>query len=243
MSRPYLTIIIPFHSDSLVLQETINTLLNSQYFPLIKNIYLCHNGLDIKSFEIIKKNESDIIKAIHTPFTGLGAGCREGIKKCTSEFLLITGSDLPFKFSDMIGWLETEPGPRSLDIVIGSKSHPQTLIYNRSFIRRIASVFFNILKKLLIPINLPDDSQGTIFIRTEIAKKALNQCREDSFFFTTELLAHSIFIGATYKEIPVIYKSMESKSSVAPFKDGLSFLGKLYTLRTTIARLQNDSKK
>ncbi len=241
MNPKDLTVIIPFHSNSSELENTVHNLLNSPYKKIISKILLCHNGANLLALENAKSLLThEEIELLHTPRKGLGSGCKMGIEKCNSSFLLITANDLPFGLTDISIWSEINPCP---DIVIGSKLHPNSKIFQRSILRKLTSSFFLILKKILIPIKLPKDTQGTIFIKTNIAKNVLKYCTCNGFFFTTELVTFSILRGSSFSEVPIVYFANEGISSVSAFKVGLNFLKNLIKLRATIKREQYDFKK
>ncbi len=241
MNSKDLSVVIPFHHYSICLKSTVDTLLQSPFKEIIAKIYLCHNGPDLDSFENARKNNiSNKVELLHVSNIGLGAGCRIGIEKCETNHILITAADLPFGLSDIEEWnRQNQPA----DIVIGSKLHPESKIHGRPVLRRISTFGFMILKKIFIPIKLPLDTQGTIFIKTTAAKGALKECDIDGFFFTTELITFSILKGSTFSEVPVIYFANEVNSSVSPFKEGMNFFKNLIRLGSKIKRKLYEQKK
>lgn len=238
MALPSLSIIIPFHKAHKSLLESIHLLWSSPYNSLIKEIILCHNGphLDDLSKTKLIVHDDPRIRVIHTDDAGLGFGCRLGIPKAQGDYILITGIDLPFGISDLNEWSQGQ----MCEVMIGSKMHPQSQIQGRSFLRSFSSWVFLILKSLIVPLKLPADTQGTIFIKTSIAQKALPFCEASGFFFTTELVAIAISQGAQYSELPVIYPANETKSSVSPIKDGVIFFKSLFKLRKIILGIQHE---
>lgn len=231
-----LSIVVPFHRTSGNLQNSLKTVLSSKFTEYISEIILCHNGpyLDEiqKAKEAIKEFAS--VSVLHTDSPGLGEGCRIGIAQASATHILITGIDFPFGTTDLANWTSLIEKDQNYDIVIGSKLHPETVITGRSFLRSLSTTVFNLLKRILIPIRLPLDTQGTVFINTAFAKKASALCSEPGFFFTTELITHSIKHGATFTEVPVTYITDETRSSVSPVKDGLIFLKSLIKLRKSL---------
>jgi dolichyl-phosphate beta-glucosyltransferase len=225
-----ISLVIPFHKDTPALSETITKIEKSDYFTYIDEVFLCHNG-QLKTYEKEICFNHSKFKLLHTDTPGLGAGCRLGIEKSLSTFILITGSDLPFEWSDFDGWLNDQSSLHPRDIVIGSKNHPETLLINRSLLRKSATKVFILAKKLLIPIDLPEDTQGTIFIKSDFAKSSSKKTHSQGFFFTTELVVWAIKAGATFTEVPVSYIAKESKSSVSPFLQGMEFIQNLLRLR------------
>lgn len=240
MTLPSLSIIIPFHKAHESLSESILKLWNSSYNGVIKEIILCHNGphlIDLAETELKIKDDSRI-RILHTDQPGLGAGCKLGISQAQGDYILITGIDLPFGLSDLDQWSQSH----LKDIMIGSKSHPKSRIEGRSFVRLVSSFVFVILKSVILPLKIPADTQGTIFIKTSLAKKALSRCGASGFFFTTELVSIAMAQGASAVEMPVIYPANEGKSSVSPIKDGIIFIKSLFKLRKIITGIQHEKK-
>ncbi len=233
MRKNTLSVVIPYHRQ-LHFKDIVNILY--PFTDWIKEIHFCHNGpIDSSKFEKIEADGFNLMFH-HTQAPGLGAGCRMGIANSQSDFILITGSDLPFGVSDLVTWIKLQEINDLPDLVIGSKFHPQSIIKNRHIIRTCLSYSFRFFKKILIPLVLPDDTQGTIFIKRDICLKALPKCNSNGFFFTTELITWSIKEGAQFEEIPISYYEKNSKSSVSPIKDSIKFLFGLFLLKLRTTR-------
>lgn len=241
MSTKVLSLVIPFHRFSADLYKNINLLLNSAQSYLIDKIILSHNGPLTGEYEKCRQvflNFPDVI-ILHTDNLGLGYGCIEGIKRVKSVYLLITAIDFPFELSDIVEWEKLFRSGELPNIAIGSKLHPQTTIIGRRKIRLIFTFFFLLIKKILIPIKLPRDTQGTIFLNTSEAQYFLPECNSKGFFFTTEIVALILSHSGTFVELPVYYLANEGKSSVSLLKDGFIFIYCLLSLRKKILRDKN----
>ncbi len=236
MTTSSITIVIPIHKNIPIVQLTIQTLIEHEHSKMFKEIFVCHNGPDKKAtIEAMKLQSIDSkIKTFHTDIPGLGAGCKLGIEAATGDYILITGSDLPFGFSDLNEWINLLKNGNMKDIVIGSKLHPKTVIKGRKVTRKFATLIFSLIKKIIIPFNLPADTQGTIFIKTSLAKHHSRSSFSQSFFYTTELIAKAIKEGASFCEVPVYYAALENKSSVSIFRESFNFIKSLLILRKVL---------
>jgi dolichyl-phosphate beta-glucosyltransferase len=230
---PLISIIIPVHRRISQLKPHIETLLTHEYNSLIKEILICHNGPALTEVQaaVALEEQYPKVRALHTDVPGLGAGNKMGISASTGEFVLMTAGDLPFGFSDFERWLELYRKGNVPEIVIGSKLHPATVSEGRKFIRVLATFFFMLLKKVLIPFPMPADSQGTVFMLTSAAKQLAPVCFSDGFFFTTELIVRGLHKGLAFCEVPVIYYANEGGSSVSPLREGINFTKGLWRLR------------
>lgn len=214
--RTMFSVIIPFHSDYFRLDRTLLFLSNNKTVFRISEVLLCHNGPDWIPGKLDFSKYGSFVKTFHTPVPGLGAGCKIGIPEAQSEYILITGSDLPFGFSDIVAWrnLATKP-----ELAIGSKGHPKSSLKNYGLSRRCLTYLFWLVRRIAIGKNTPRDTQGSVFIRTHVAKSLVPSCHFDNYLFTMELITLAQRAGYTVQELPVKLESHEGPSSVSIVKD------------------------
>lgn len=232
-----LSLIIPIHRNVSSVVELVEKVISYEKIQ-IRKIIICHNGpyLDEVSSGQKALAKYPIVEFLHTDKPGLGEGCKMGINACDAEYFLITGADLPFGFSDLNQWVELLAKGEIPEVVIGSKLHPLTETSGRSLLRKVSTMVFSTVKNLLLVRGLPLDTQGTIFMETQLGKEMSSLCEASGFFFTTELVTRAVFRGARFKEIPVTYRAKENESSVSPLWDGIDFLKNLWRLRRTLRK-------
>jgi hypothetical protein len=160
-------------------------------------------------------------RLLHTDFKGLGAGYKLGIKNATQEFVVLSHSDIPFGWSDVENFLKLKD---SNDFVLGSKAHPLSKAMDRPKNRLMATTIFKILRKIILGFKFPGDSQGTLIIRSEIAKKIISECSHDDYLISLELVTHHMKSGGLYVEVPVILHEEIGPSNVRVFKDGIKMV-------------------
>lgn len=234
-----ITILLPIYKFEESVFQTIEKI--RQHVKVSYQIIICFNGDRLIDYKKIQDNIPNDINCIsvHTSEKGLGIGLLTGAEKINQEWTLITGHELPFGFSDYDEWLKLF---EKFDIIIGSKLHPQTKIEGLSLKRKVISFFFLIYKKILFGNRLPKDTQGTIFIKSELLKKAFTRCKSKDYFITTELLLWSTLENPKIVEVPVVYNH-DGSSSVPVIKTALTFIKKLFLLSINFHRTKNERSK
>lgn len=84
------------------------------------------------------------------------------------------------------------------DIIVGSKRHPVSKVYY-PWQRRVLSLGYQILVRLLFELKIKDTQVGMKFFRNEVLKKVLPRLLVKAFAFDVEILAVSNYLG--YKRI------------------------------------------
>tara|TARA_R110000868_G_scaffold155691_6_gene382214 strand:- start:87263 stop:87994 length:732 start_codon:yes stop_codon:yes gene_type:complete len=228
-----LTIIIPSHARLTGIEATIKKLLDHPKSEQIHEILICHNGPVPNGFDLTK-NYGPKTRLLHIDKPGLGSGLKLGIEHTQSEYLLMTATDLPFEFTDLDQWLALpEPKP---EIVIGSKGHRDSQVGSHGPVRLIMSNGYRLLRWMAFPFKYPLDPQGTLFLKTAAVKKTNYQSFSDTFFCTTELIAHMLMNQASWLEVPIVLQPRDGKSSVKIFRDSWDMLKRTIQLGILIRR-------
>lgn len=157
---------------------------------------------------------------------GYGNAMRHGIDLAEGDLLVITAADLPFGFSDLDAALARRPLPQ---LMIGSKAHPESLVAI-PWKRRLMSEGFRWLRFAVVGLRV-GDSQGTILVHRDLARRVLPHLESGGFFFSTELIAIAGRLGAQPLELPVDYRAFRPGSTVRPVHDGLAMARALFRLR------------
>lgn len=235
--RAMFSIIIPFHSDYSRLDRTLLFLSNNKNIFKISEVLLCHNGPDWVPSKLDFSKYGTFVKIFHTPIPGLGAGCKIGIPEAQSEYILITGSDLPFGFSDLVAWYNLATKP---EVAVGSKGHPKSSLKSYGLLRRTSTYLFWWVRRIALHKNTPRDTQGSVFMRTDIAKSLVSRCHFDSYLFTMELITLAQKAGYSILELPVKLENHEGPSSVSIFKDSFAALQSIWLFSRKIKEKSDD---
>ncbi len=146
---------------------------------------------------------------------GKGAAIRAGIKACKGEKILFTDID----FSVPIELLEdfNNALTKEVDIVIGSREHPDSQIEVKQFwLREMAGYSFTVLTNAILQVGATDFTCGFKLFRVEAARKIFAKQLINRWTFDAETL----FLAKKYefeiKELPVIWRHSEGSKVKFP---------------------------
>ncbi len=228
------TLLIPFHNgDYQRLRWTLSFIqYSSEHLP-VSEILLCHNGPPMTDEIKLALERWNLTRAklLHTDSKGLGAGYKLGIKNATQQYVVLSHSDIPFGWSDIENFLKLKDSP---SFVLGSKAHPLSKAMDRPKNRLMATTLFKLLRKIILGLKFPGDSQGTLIIRTDLAQKLVTDCDHDDYLISLELVTHHMKTGGRYIEVPVILHEEIGPSNVRVVKDGIKMLWGMIRLSAKI---------
>lgn len=217
------TLVVPFHADVDRLGRVIAAADEAERRG-IGEILFCHNGPAFDPAVAAKLPPNG--RLLHTDVKGIGAGYRIGILNARGSHVILSASDLPFGFSD----LESYRAAGCPRVAIGSKAHPRTELPGYSRLRRLMTTAFWIVRRILLGPT-PRDSQGTILVETELARRIVQGVEANDYFFALELLTLCAHSGAPAVEVPVRYEPVPGASSVRIVRDSIEMIRKTWRLR------------
>jgi glycosyltransferase involved in cell wall biosynthesis len=230
--------LVPVYNEEQILPETARRIAERLADFPGSELIMVENGSTDSSPELVEKlaaeltNEAVRVVAAHSD-KGYGNAMRHGIDLAQGDLLVITAADLPFGFSDLAAALEHAALPA---LMIGSKAHPQSLVAI-PWKRRMMSEAFRWLRYAVVGLRVRD-SQGTILIERQLARRVRPHLEAGGFFFSTELIALATRLGARPVELPVDYRHFRQGSTVRPMQDGLAMARALFSLRPRLRTVQ-----
>ena len=132
---------------------------------------------------------------------GKGNALKAGFRASTGGLVLLLDGDLDILPGYLPGFLEAMTREKA-DIVIGSKRHPKSRVHY-PWHRRIASVVYYGLVRLLIGMPITDTQTGMKLFRRAVLGEALDRMLVKTYAFDLELLAIAYGRGAKIVEAPV----------------------------------------
>lgn len=228
------TLVLPFHGILDDILQSARTAREEGSAEGIREVLLAHNG---KVLPPEKQAEVDALCApadashpavrfVHTDRKGLGAGYRLGIAEATEEFVVLSADDLPFGWTDLRAF-ERAGRP---DFAIGSKAHPDSKVKGVTFKRQVSTFGFKTLRRLVLGWNTPGDSQGSLIVRTAVAKAFLPELHYDNYLSSLELATLHLHAGGKIVEVPIENKPPQP-TSISFFKDSALMARGLFELR------------
>ena len=225
--------LIPVHNKEAVIKDSINKIIskfNKSNFEL--HIICVENGSKDNSFNVLRElsSKDNRITCIESQI-GFGNAISTGLNHITNNlnyknnFLIITGADLPFGFSD-IDFVINNFQALDQDIFIGSKMHNNSII-KRTFTRNFMSIVFNYLIFLFFNLDVKD-TQGSIIFNQRKVNISLLKPESSGFFSSAEILIKAKNYNYKIKEIPVTHYHNENDiSTVRIFSDSFDMLSQL----------------
>ncbi len=133
---------------------------------------------------------------------GKGRALREAFRAAQGELIFFLDADLdlhPRQFKVLLQILQDQHA----DVVIGSKRHPQT-VSNYPWRRRIVSMVYFWMVKLLFGLPIKDTQTGIKLFRREVLERTFHQVLVKKYAFDLELLVLAHHVGFRIAEAPVV---------------------------------------
>ncbi len=198
------SIIIPAHNQEKTIKEDIRRIYNVMRDTRWNfEIILVVDGFDDKTMEEAKKLKLDEVTVVgYKENKGKGYAVRYGMARAVGDFVLFldAGMDInPNGISMLLEHLEWYKA----DIIVGSKGHPVSKS-NYPLFRRIYSMGYHYLIRLLFGLKLRDTQTGLKVFKREVLEKVLPRLMVKKFAFDIEILsvAHRLGFRRIY-EAPV----------------------------------------
>ncbi|MBI4403477.1 MAG: glycosyltransferase family 2 protein [Deltaproteobacteria bacterium] len=237
------TYIIPVHNEANILADTVKELITSLQQCRCAEIILAENGSRDRSAEIARSLTGQFgnvsVQTLCDLPKGLGHAWHSGIQLALSgknrssrpsqRWLVLSAADLPFGFSDLRSFVKRLTRKSSLQLAIGSKAHSESQV-KMPWKRKFASRIFRYLRYLILGMRV-EDSQGTIFIREELARELCDHVMTRDYFYSTELIWFCEKKRVVLEELPVIYMGERRNSNVKLVGDSWTMIKHLFRLR------------
>jgi glycosyltransferase involved in cell wall biosynthesis len=133
---------------------------------------------------------------------GKGWALKEAFRLAKGDWVVFLDSDLDIDPGQIRLFFEIQR-TKGVDVVIGSKRHPDTKL-NYPFKRRIISAGYFFFVKLLFGLPIKDTQTGLKLFRREVLRRVFPRVLIKRYAFDLELLVLAHHLGFTIAEAPVI---------------------------------------
>lgn len=211
-----LTILIPNYNEienvkSGVLVKINNYLKNADF---TWEVLISDDGSSDTSVLMIKEfvAKNPHFRIIFNSHAGKPYALRSGINEARGEYVLLTDMDQSTPITEiekLLPWVK-----KGFQVVIGSRGSKRT---DTSFIRKIASVVFLVIRRLILLPEIKDTQCGFKLLKTSLAKEIFSEMRLFGRVnnavgwkvtaYDVELLHIAKKLGAKIKEVSVIWKN------------------------------------
>lgn len=233
-SRTPIVYVFPVHNEESVLPELFDSITRN-LGGLIEGVIFVENGSRDCSFELCREFAAGAtrfrVRAETVAQAGLGYAFDRGLSLAIDAYppdtwFVLNAADLPFEYSDLRSF---RASPVDARMFIGSKAHPQSVIGWRG-LRGLGSIAYRLTRQIIGGM-VTRDSQGSIFLRSDLARLIVPEVRARDFFYTTELVCIAERIGERVVELPVTLAEERRPSSVRLLRNAAHMVRQLVELR------------
>lgn len=133
---------------------------------------------------------------------GKGAALAHGSLFATGEFVIFLDADLDLHPKQLPLFVESLE-ITGVDAVIGSKHHPMSEVVNYPWLRRLYSLGYYTMVRLLFGLPLRDTQTGLKIFRRRVLRDVVPRLLAKRFAFDLELLANAHRLGYSMVDAPV----------------------------------------
>jgi len=204
-TTPQLSVVMPLYNEgrhiTLNVEQTLSALRILGPFEII----LVNDGSsDNSPQEIARLAASHVgeVVSLNLPRSGKGEALRQGALMARGEYVVFLDSDLDIPPEQILFFVAIQRVKKA-DAVIGSKMHPDSTV-DYPLIRRIYSLGYFVLVKLLFGLRVRDTQTGLKLVRRDLLLRALEKTESRGFTLDLELLVRLAQLGAVMVEAPVV---------------------------------------
>lgn len=233
--------VLPVHNNETTIAANVARLVSRTKDFAASEIVLVENGSADASWTECEKlaGERDGVRivAYRESSAGIGFAYARGLLEIgkahgasTDRWAVLTGSDLPWGFTDLDSALPLMERGYS-KVLVGSKAHPESKAFG-GYKRLAMSTAFRLARALVLGMKT-GDSQGSFFVRLDVAVPLAARIVSRDFFYTTELVYYAEPLPGGVVEVPATIEPSQlgGASSVKPLKHGSAMLRQLVALR------------
>ncbi len=223
------SIILPAYNLENVICDSILSLKNElQKLKTDYEIIVVDDGSTDNTYKkVLELNDSHVKIIRNHRNIGKGYAVKRGILASTGDYIIFVDADMDIGYKDIGRYIIML---KRFDIVIGSKRHPDST-YIAPAMRKILSLAFNLIVRLLTGINVSDTQTGFKAFRGEIGRHIMRLVLVKRYAFDVEMLAVARLLNAKIYEVPVkiIQESRFSLKSILYMI--VDLMGIVYRLR------------
>lgn len=188
MTGNKLSIIVPVFNEAPRLHENLDLLIDEVEgaFPSFEVIVISDGSTDETNLKLASFRHPDVKPIYIRQNEGKGAAVRSGFKAATGDYILFIDGGMeihPREIKIFTGLMSLY----DVDIVIGSKRHPQSKI-EYPLIRRILSWMFQKLVHSFFQVDVTDTQVGIKLFRREVIEAILPHLEINRYGFDLEML-------------------------------------------------------
>ncbi len=203
-------------------------------------IVIADNGSTDQTARIAQRMSETIpeVVFVKVPRRGVGLALKTSWSQSNADIVGYMDLDLATDLSHFPEAYEAIANQKQ-DIVYASRLHPRSQVIDRPFKREVASRIFNFLLKVYLRVGFSDGMCGFKFLKRPVFNRLLKAgANNDGWFFSTELLVISEWLGLKVFELPVKWTDDVSSSRVKIIPLAKRYIKSMIELKKQKAVLQ-----
>lgn len=202
-SEILLSVIVPAYGEGHSIYESLRQLISSlDALHRRYEVIVVSDGNTDDTVKEAMRLESQAVKVVHyEPNRGKGYALRHGISVASGGLIAFIDADMELHPSG-IGHLIELLAESDADVIVGTKTHPDSLVHYPLF-RRFQSGVYRWIVRSLFRLNVSDTQTGLKVFRRAALDEVLPFLQSDGFAFDLELLVLVNDAGFSVHEGPV----------------------------------------
>ncbi|MFD0816785.1 glycosyltransferase, partial [Micromonospora zhanjiangensis] len=206
---PTLEIVVPAHNEERRLPGGLATLrAHLARMSVDARVIVVDNASTDGTAEVVARCPSGPVpvRLLRCPVKGKGAAVRAGLLDTSAPMVGFCDTDMATGL-DVLGYVVYLLG-RGEQVVVGSRNLPASVLEVRhGLVRSFGSQVFRRLARIMVP-GATDTQCGFKFFDGDLARRVARDLTSTGFAFDVELLARCLALGASIREIPVIWRDV-----------------------------------
>lgn len=225
-----LSVVLPVYNEDRILRSNVHRLKAFlEKMGLGYEILICddHSNDETQQEALsLCKEDSRIVYLRFNKRIGKGETIKNAVKVASGDLLMLMDADVPVSYQDLrkiLGQVEED----GLVIAV-RRSRPNT-----SAVRKVLSIGYNALVRLLFRTGITDHQCGLKVLTMDFARKAFPEIRSGGFLFDTELIVYAKRLKVQMKNVWVDWVENRpcGQSKIIPFRAMLTLVSDLAILR------------
>ncbi|MCM1271973.1 MAG: glycosyltransferase family 2 protein [Clostridium sp.] len=215
----YLCVVMPAYNEGAAIKEN---LLDASHIlsGFVRNyqiIAINDGSADNTAEQIIKAAKADPHIAYVSYHNNMGKGyaITKGVQHANADYIAFLDSDMELN-PKMLRYFLRALQTTDADIAIGSKLHKKSKL-NYPISRKVLSVGYYVLLKLLFNLKLKDTQTGIKLFKSEVIKPICSSLQTYGYAFDIEILAKASSQGCRIIELPIELNYNRAKTEKTRF--------------------------
>lgn len=241
-----LSVVVPAYNEGEGICENLLKIAEEMDTLKVRYEIICVNdgSTDNTYAELMRaaKQKPSIRPVTYEPNGGKGKAVKTGINEAQGEYIAFLDADLDIAPSHIGRYLAIMKCENA-DIAIGSKMHPESVL-DYPFTRKVISVGYYIILKLLFHLNTHDTQTGVKVFKGELIKRVIGDVTTSGFAFDIEILAIAALYDARIIELPVtINFTRKNGFSRIGLKDIIKVFGDTISIKRHVSAVKKSMKR